>query len=76
MQSALAVVVSLGIGVWADSYFGTSPTFLFVGLGIGFAAFILRLWRLAQEQSGQSGNSHGHAETGRSRESPRSDDDA
>jgi F0F1-type ATP synthase assembly protein I len=55
LEAALAVVVSMGIGVWADSYFGTSPVLLFVGLGIGFGAFILRLWRLLQETSASPG---------------------
>ncbi len=49
LEAVLSVVVSMGLGVLADSYFDTSPVFLFVGLGVGFGAFILRLWRLTQE---------------------------
>ena len=51
LQAALAVVVSMGLGIWVDSYFGTSPVGLFVGLGIGFGAFILRIWQLLQAQN-------------------------
>ena len=54
LEAALAVVIAMGIGIWADSYFDTSPVLLFVGLGIGFGAFILRLWRLLQETAARS----------------------
>lgn len=51
LEAALAVVISAGIGIWADSYFDTSPGFLLAGLGIGFGAFIWRLVKLSQELS-------------------------
>lgn len=51
LQAALAVVISAGLGIWADSYFDTSPVGLFLGIGIGFGAFILRIWQLLQAQS-------------------------
>ena len=54
LEAALAVVISAGLGIWADSYFETSPGFLLAGLGIGFAAFIWRLVKLSQELSGTS----------------------
>lgn len=62
LQAALAVVISMGLGIWADSHFGTSPVGLFVGLGIGFGAFILRIWKLLQAQ-GSAGQDSGE-ETG------------
>ena len=51
LEAALAVVIAMGFGIWADSYFGTSPIGLFLGLGIGFGAFILRLVRLLGESN-------------------------
>ena len=53
LEAALAVVISMGFGVWADSYFGTSPILLFVGLAIGFGAFVVRLLRMTQEIEAQ-----------------------
>jgi len=57
-QAALEAVFSIpiagGLGYWADAHFGTSPILLFVGLVLGFAAFVMRLWRmrgLVEEQS-------------------------
>jgi len=54
LESVLALVMTMGLGAWADSKFGTSPILLFVGLGIGFGAFILRLSRLSRQLSGES----------------------
>lgn len=56
LQAGLAVVISMGFGIWADSYFESSPVGLFIGLGVGFGAFILRIWRLMKQQNpaGQS----------------------
>jgi F0F1-type ATP synthase assembly protein I len=55
VEATLAVVISVFGGAWADSKFGTSPTFLFLGLGVGFGAFILRLTRLLREAGEESG---------------------
>jgi F0F1-type ATP synthase assembly protein I len=46
IEAVIAVVITTGAGYWLDQRFETSPTFLFVGLGIGFCSFVLRLWRL------------------------------
>ena len=56
LEAGLAVAISVGLGVFADDYFDTSPWFLFAGLGIGFGAFIVRLYRLTGEPDGQQKN--------------------
>ncbi len=45
-EAVLAIVLATAAGYWADSSFGTSPLWLLVGATIGFAAFVLRLYRL------------------------------
>jgi ATP synthase protein I len=45
-ESVLAVPIALGLGWWADRKLGTSPFGLLIGLGFGFATFILRLLRM------------------------------
>ena len=49
VEATLALVISVLIGVWADTKLDTSPAFLFTGLAVGFGAFILRLTRLLRE---------------------------
>ena len=56
LEAALAVAVSVGLGVLADDYFDTSPWFLFIGLGIGFGSFVLRLYRMMDELNEQQKN--------------------
>ena len=56
IEAALAVAISVGLGVLADDYFDTSPWFLLLGLGIGFGAFVLRLYRLMDERNEQHEN--------------------
>ena len=46
MEAVLAILISVGLGYWADSHFGTGPLWLAVGAVIGFAAFVLRLLRM------------------------------
>ncbi len=69
LEATLAVVISVLLGVWADTKLETSPVFLLVGLVVGFGAFILRLMRLLREvaepnddksdSSDSSDNKHG-----------------
>ena len=47
MEAIFAILISVGAGYWADDHFGTSPRWLIVGAVIGFAAFVLRLFRMA-----------------------------
>ncbi len=46
LEAVFSVVVATGAGYWADGAFGTSPWCLVAGATIGFAAFVLRLYRL------------------------------
>ena len=46
MEAVFAIVLATGAGYWADESFGTSPVWLLTGATIGFAAFVLRLYRL------------------------------
>lgn len=47
-EATIAIVASAGIGLWADSHFGTEPRWLIVGLIVGFGALVLRLARMAK----------------------------
>jgi len=48
LEAAVAVVISVVIGIWVDDAFETSPVGLFAGLAVGLGAFIVRLLRLLQ----------------------------
>lgn len=51
MEASLAVAISVGIGIWVDSELETSPYGMLIGLGVGFASFVVRLVRLVRELS-------------------------
>jgi F0F1-type ATP synthase assembly protein I len=51
VEATGALVISVLLGAWGDSKLDSSPTFLFIGLAVGFGAFILRLTRLLREVS-------------------------
>jgi ATP synthase protein I len=38
LSVALSIFIGLFLGVYTDSRFGTSPWFMFIGLGLGIAA--------------------------------------
>jgi F0F1-type ATP synthase assembly protein I len=46
LEAVLSIPIGMGLGYLADRQFGTSPIFLLVGLGLGFAAFVIRVSRL------------------------------
>jgi F0F1-type ATP synthase assembly protein I len=46
LEAVFSIPVALGLGYWADTYFGTSPILLLVGLVLGFASFVLRIVRM------------------------------
>jgi F0F1-type ATP synthase assembly protein I len=48
-ESVFAIGIGAGFGYFADSRFDTSPWGVLVGVFFGFAAFILRLVRLARQ---------------------------
>ena len=49
IEAVFAIPVAIGIGYFVDRRFETDPVFVFVGVGVGFAAFVMRLWRLGRE---------------------------
>ncbi len=46
LEAVFAIIVATGAGYWADGALGSSPWGLLAGATIGFAAFVLRLYRL------------------------------
>ena len=48
-EAFVAILIAMGIGYWADRHFGTSPLYLLIGTALGFAAFVLRLFRLGRQ---------------------------
>ena len=46
LEAVFAIPVASGLGYWADTYFGTSPILLLVGLVLGFATFVVRIARM------------------------------
>ena len=46
MEAVFAIPIAMGIGWWADTKLDTSPWLLMIGLGLGFAAFVMRLMRM------------------------------
>lgn len=54
-ESVFAIVIGAGLGYAVDARFGTEPWGVVVGLGFGFAAFVLRLIRLGREFSEAEG---------------------
>lgn len=53
VEAVVALLIAMGLGYWADQKLGTAPRWLLVGVVLGFAAFVLRLWRMRRlfEQS-------------------------
>jgi F0F1-type ATP synthase assembly protein I len=46
LEAVLAIAIAAGIGFWVDGRLGSGPRWLIVGTIVGFAAFVLRLWRM------------------------------
>jgi F0F1-type ATP synthase assembly protein I len=46
VEAVLALLLAMGAGYWADQKFETAPRYLTVGVVVGFASFVLRLWRM------------------------------
>ena len=47
-EAVFAILIAAGIGYWLDGRMDTAPTFLLIGLAVGFAAFTVRLVRLGR----------------------------
>lgn len=45
VELVAALVVGLGLGYLADSYFKTQPVFIFIGVILGVTAGLLNLYR-------------------------------
>ena len=54
LEAFVAILIAMGIGYWVDQRFGTSPLYLLIGTGVGFASFVLRLVRLGRQLQGLS----------------------
>ena len=54
-EAVFAILIGAGLGYLADDRFGTSPLYLFVGIAIGFGAFVLRLVRLGRAMQNADG---------------------
>ena len=59
VEATLALVIATVLGAWADRRFDTSPILLFVGLGLGFGTFVLRLVRLLRDLQESPGGDSG-----------------
>jgi hypothetical protein len=46
VESVLALLLAIGAGWWADRKFQTGSRYLMLGVVVGFASFVLRLWRM------------------------------
>lgn len=46
IEAVLAMVLCAGGGYWIDQRFGTEPFGLFGGMVLGFACFMVRMWRM------------------------------
>jgi F0F1-type ATP synthase assembly protein I len=55
-EAVFSILITAGIGYWLDSRFETTPTFLLIGLAVGFAAFTVRLVRLGREMQRRAMN--------------------
>lgn len=76
MESVFAIVVGTGIGYWVDTKYGTEPRWLIVGAIVGFAAFVLRLARMAKLVGESEQASAGdEASSGESKQKSKSGDD-
>ena len=65
-EAVFAIVIGAGLGFAVDSRFETDPWGVLIGIGLGFAAFVLRLVRLGRavqaaerERQGESGGGRG-----------------
>lgn len=69
LEAIFAIVITMLAGWWIDRRFGTEPAFVLVGAAVGFAAFVVRVWRLrdlmvpeAEDESGDQ-NENGSGST-------------
>ena len=58
LEAVLAIPIGVGLGYLADKQFDSGPVGLFIGLGVGFGAFILRVIRMRPEADEAGGATH------------------
>ncbi len=46
LEAVFSIPIAMGLGYLADRIFGTEPVWLLIGLGVGFASFVIRISRL------------------------------
>ncbi len=46
VEAVLALLIAMGIGYWLDERYDTDPWLLMTGVVLGFAAMVLRIWRM------------------------------
>ena len=44
-----SILIATLLGYWFDEHYGTTPSGVLVGAGVGFGAFVLRLMRLGKQ---------------------------
>jgi len=49
VELVAAMIVGGGLGYWADSYFGSTPVGIVVGVFLGMAAGLLNVYRTASQ---------------------------
>ena len=63
MEAVLSILIATGLGYWVDQKLESAPIGIFIGVGLGFTAFVLRLTRMRKllepPESGDSGNGSG-----------------
>lgn len=69
-EAVFAILIGVGLGYWADASFDSAPWGLLLGFALGFAAFVLRLVRLARQlqEPGEGGAPERDPEKDRERE--------
>lgn len=57
VEAVFSIPIAMGLGYLADRTFGTGPVWLLIGLGVGFASFVIRISRLRElvEEASEDG---------------------
>jgi ATP synthase protein I len=48
LSFVFAILIGLGAGLWLDSKLGTSPWLFLLGLGLGFAAGVVNIYKVTR----------------------------
>jgi F0F1-type ATP synthase assembly protein I len=46
VEAVLALLIAMGVGYWLDERYDTEPWLLMTGVVLGFAAMVMRIWRM------------------------------